>query len=234
MKCEQVMNIFHETIDDDLSQLQPQTPNCISIISKSWKALELAKGLEWLFPPDDSESEINFDVEMHTHYADEVNGNIYTLVPGKLILFPTPAHLPDGQSWADVCEPGGTVRRFTAPYLAELLADLDVSVVACLGQTSSASAAAFIACGLDVHDLCLDPRLPSLLSAIDRILALTRAAPGAVAIFCGGAGGKDWPAHVGTLAAAYLMSDFDFDAGSADAWLRMLCPLLAARSDRLL
>jgi hypothetical protein len=45
-------------------------------------------------------------------------------------------------------------------------------------------------------------------------------------VFCGGDGGAEWPAHVGTLAAAYLMSDFGFDAAAADAWLRMVCPLL--------
>jgi hypothetical protein len=232
MKSEKVLQIFEETINE-LSQFQSQIKNYVEVISKSWNALEYAKGLNWLFPSEYSEIEADFDIELHTHYARQANGNIHTLVPGKLLLFPTPAHLPGGQSWADVDGPGGQVRRFSAQYLAELLADLNVSVVTCLGQTSSSSAAAFLECGLDVHDLLLNPRLPSLLSAIDRILALTRAAPGAVAVFCGGAGGTDWPAHVGTLAAAYLMSDFGFDAGAADAWLRMLSPLIGARSDRL-
>jgi hypothetical protein len=235
MNCEQVLSIFQETIHET-SQLQSKATNYADIISKSWKALELAKGWDWLFPPDDSdtEAEAKFDLEMHTHYADEANGSIHTLVPGKLVLFPTPQNLPDGQTWADVSAPDGrTLRRFSAPFIAELLADFDVSAVACLGQTSRASAAAFLARGLDVHSLRLHPRRPSLLSAVDRILALARAAPGAVALFPGGAGGAEWPARVRTLAAAYLVSDFRFDAAAADAWLRMLCPLLAERADRL-
>ncbi len=192
-----------------------------------WSAMYRAREICWLGPVADQDEDRPFDLEMSLHYAEMANGTIYTLVPGKLILFPTPARLSSGQSWADVSESGGaTARRFSAPYLAELLADLDVSVVACLGQTSSASADAFLERGLDVHDLLLDPRRPSLLRAMDRVLSLARAAPGAVAVFCGGVGGTDWPAHVGMLAAAYLVSDFGFDAGAADAWLCMLCPAL--------
>ena len=192
-----------------------------------WAALHRARELCWLGPVADNDEARPFDVEMSLHYAVKANGNIHTLVPGKLLLFPTPADLPTGQFWADVSESNGvTARRFSAPYLAEILADLDVSVVVCLGQTSSASADAFLECGLDVHDLLLDPRRPSLLRAIDRVLSLARAAPGAVAVFCGGAGGADCPAHVRMLAAAYLVSDFGFSAAAADAWVQMLCPAL--------
>ena len=188
------------------------------------KALQLAAGLYWL---DCQQDDAPFDIEKSLHYASKANGNIHTLVPGKLLFFVSPHPLPDNQAWIDVRDAGRwQERRFSADYLADLLVDLDVSVVACLGACGSGDAAAFAARDLDVHDLRLDPRRPSMLRAMDRLLALARAAPGAVAVFCGGGGGREWPGHVGTLAAAYLMSDFGFDAAAADAWVRMAFPLL--------
>ena len=190
------------------------------------KALQLATHLSWLQSDQDFDEDV-FDIERSLHYANEANGNIHTLVPGKLLYFLSPHSLQAYHAWVDVCEASGRqTRQFSADYLADLLLDLDVSVVACLSECSSAHAAAFADHGLDVHDLRLDPRRPSMLRAMDRLLALARAAPGAVAVFCGGDGGAEWPAHVGTLAAAYLMSDFGFDAAAADAWLLMVCPLL--------
>ena len=73
--------------------------------------------------------------------------------------------------------------------------------------------------GLDVHDLGLDPRRPALLGAIDHLLAVSRAAPGAVAMFGGGGG----DATVRTLAATWLVTEYGFDGEAAGAWLRMIC-----------
>ena len=194
-------------------------------VMHSLSAMEKARQLRWIGPED---THILFDMEMSAHYVQPCNGSIHTLVPGKLILFPTPEPLPDDQSWIDTCESGSAVeRRFSAAYLADVLTDFDVSVVVCLGECSGGAAAAFEERGLDVHDLKLDPRRPSMLQAMDRLLALARAAPGAVAVFCGGEAGAEWPAHVGALGAAYLMRDLGFEAGAADAWVRMACPALS-------
>jgi hypothetical protein len=234
LRIEAVLELF-----DDARHRWPRLPQVGPTICEvaqgdsvldGWRTLQRARDLAWLSPvTDDTEISEIFDVEMSLHYAIEANGNIHTLVPGKLLFFPSPHSHPDNPFWIDIREPTQCIeRRFSADYLADLLLDLDVSVVACLSECSSAHAAAFADHGLDVHDLRLDPRRPSMLRAMDRLLALTRAAPGAVAVFCGGDGGADseWPAHVGTLAAAYLMSDFGFDAAAADAWLLMVCPLL--------
>jgi hypothetical protein len=132
-----------------------------------------------------------------------------------------------------VSEPGWpTVRHFSAAFLAALLSDLGVSAVACLGRTGGSDAAALRAGGLDVHDLALDARRPALLGAMDRLLAVSRSAPGATALFPGhGCGGEALPECAGTLAAAWLMADFGFCGGAAAAWVGMVCP---ARSPGLL
>ena len=84
-------------------------------------------------------------------------------------------------------------------------------------------AAALRAGGLDVHDLALDARRPALLGAMDRLLAVSRAAPGATALFPGpGEGGEELGEHAGTLGAAWLMTVFGFGSGGAAAWIRMM------------
>ena len=217
-EVEDVMALFERLAHDLYNQYPEKVKYALNAMAK-------ARQLRWLGPED---TNTLFDMEMSTHYAQPCNGSIHTLVPGKLLLFPTPEPLPDHQSWMDTCEPGSAVeRRFSAAYLAQVLTDFDVSVVVCLGECSGGAAAAFEERGLDVHDLKLDPRRPSMLQAMDRLLALARAAPGAVAVFCGGEAGAEWPAHVGALGAAYLMRDLGFEAGAADAWVRMACPALS-------
>ena len=89
-------------------------------------------------------------------------------------------------------------------------------------RAAAGNRAAFSERGLDVHELGLDPRRPALLGAMDRLLAVARAAPGAVAVF--GGGGAD--GVVGTLAAAWLMREYGFGGEAARAWLRLVCPAL--------
>ena len=75
-----------------------------------------------------------------------------------------------------------------------------------------------------MHDLALDARQPALLGAMDRLLSVSRAAPGAVALFPGGEGEERAAEWAGTLAAAWLMAGFGFGGGAASAWVRMVCP----------
>ena len=193
-------------------------------IIDAWAALCRARALNWLAAPDCADAPA-LDMDMAAHYALPANGGLHILAPDRLLSFPSPAPLPAGQAWADADaagdhEPG---RRFSAGFLAELLADLGVSVVVCLGRTSGGDAAAFRACGLDVHDLGLDAGRPALLRGMDRLLALARAAPGAVAM-CGWGGDEAGMGRecVRTLGAAWLMTEAGFDAGSAEAWVGMM------------
>ena len=165
----------------------------------------------------------SLDVATASHYALPANGNVHVLLPGRLLLTPPPAQLPPGREWADVCEDGRpATRRFGAGFLADLLVDHDVSAVLCLGRIGGSDAAVLGARGLDVHDLALDPQRPALLPALDRLLTVSRAAPGCVAVF----GYGDSDAAVGTLAKAWLMTGFGFDGGAAAAWVQLMCPRL--------
>ena len=192
-------------------------------IMSCWSALQRARDLQWIGSQCDG-AELGFDLELATHYALAANGGVHVLIPGKLLLAPPPAPLPDGQGWADVTEAGRPAGRlFSAGFLADTLVDLDVSAAAWLGRAGESDAAATRARGLDVHDLGLDARKPALLQAMDRLLAVSRAAPGAVAVM----GDMDGDGVVGTVAAAWMMADYGFGGDAAGAWLRLVCPSLS-------
>ena len=168
-----------------------------------------------------------------THYASAANGAVYLVIPGALIFLPTPADDldSDGPEWADSeAADGRTARRFSPGFYASLLADLGVSAVACLGSGSPATARALHTRGIAAMDLALEAAaaasggapLASIILALDRLLALAAAAPGALAVHSGA--GAEWPEAVGTLAAAFLIRRFDFGGAAAVAWLHMLAP----------
>jgi hypothetical protein len=240
VELDSVLELFKEALDEIEASLArcKDTKNNLKDIVTCWKALHQAKAMKWLGEGEgnDPENDPVFDVEMAAHYAQAANGNVHVLVPGKLLLFQTPQQVPSDKEcqWVDMSEPEQpTVRRFSAAFLAELLSDLGVSAVACLGRTCAADAAAFQARGLDVHDLGIDPRRPAVLRVMDRLLTISRAAPGAVAVFGGGGGGGEVaPEYVGTIAAAWLTMDFGFDSAAAAAWVRMMLPVLAPRHSR--
>jgi hypothetical protein len=82
---------------------------------------------------------------MNTHSAfspcppgSPLNGGVITVVPGRLLLLPTPAaDLPPGGDWADD-GPGG-LRRFGPGFYAALLADMGAAVVVGLDGASQAA-----------------------------------------------------------------------------------------------
>ncbi len=195
-----------------------------------WSALDRAIHINWLLPPSVDDEPV-LDVEEFAHYACAANGDVHMVVPGKLFFFPSPDHgVPEGQDWADeMVGEAGTRRRFHPDYYAALFSDLGVTTVACLSRSPPATAAAFEASGLDVVDRLLE--LPTtgadggaMLLALDRLLTLARAAPGAIAVYSGA--GFEWSAAVGTLVTAFLIRRFGFRAAAAIAWLRMLAPWL--------
>ena len=191
-------------------------------IEDGWRALEHAHRLGWLAHPQ-SDTDAVLDVQELAHYAQRANGSLHMTVPGKVLFFPAPDHLPDGLPWADrLDEAGRPVRRFSARFYATLLADLGVSVVACLSSGSAATARAVEERGMAAVDLGLAGDGSSLLRGLDALLSLARGAPGAVAVHSGE--GFVWPGYVGTLVEAFLISRLGFDEGSAGAWLRMVSP----------
>ena len=79
----------------------PFHPSKADVLKNSLYALERANALQWLDRSPDPARATNFDLQMSNHYSDPANGSIITLVPGKLLLFPTPCALPAGQTHAD-------------------------------------------------------------------------------------------------------------------------------------
>ena len=193
----------------------------------SWRALEHARHAGWI-DASSAGADAALDMDMAAHYAAPANGGVHVVIPGRLLLLPTPRPLPADRPWADdVADGRPTARRFSAAFLADLLAEgLGASAVVSVGRVGGSDAAAFRARGLDVHGLGLDLRRPALLGAMDRLLAVSRAAPGAVGLW--GWDGAGAGRVVEALAAAWLMREFGFCAGGAAAWVRMVWPGLHA------
>jgi hypothetical protein len=195
-----------------------------------WQALDQSKRLGWLVDPK-SGIEPALDVEAFAHYANRANGGVHMAVPGRLLFFPTTKALPNNQDWADITvDDGGTVRRFSPSFYAELFHDLGVSDVVCLGCSDPAAATVFAEHGIEVMDLGISAEGgSSLLHGLDLLLSLAAMAPGAVAVHSGD--GFRWPAYTERLVAAFLISRLGFAADAATAWIRMLCPWLSASAD---
>ena len=199
-------------------------------IEDCWFALNQAKNLGWI----NLNSEIrtgmdsldlgSFDIDAHAHYSRSLNGRICMLVPGKVIIFPSPADLPDNRLWMDSSD---GVRRFSAPFYADLLSsDFGVVLVACI-DSADYDRPAFAAHGIATEDLPVDGTSPDLLRAMDRFITIAGAAPGAVALHSGPGPARSL---AGALVAAYLVRRLGFSAEAAVAWVRMVHPTLLSSS----
>ena len=193
-----------------------------------WQALEHARRLGWMdWARGTDEDEQPLHVGELAHYASPVNGAVHCVAPGRLLVFPDPAVLPDGVLWSDdSSEP--PVRRFAAAFYADLLRDLGVSTVARLAPAprTDPATATLGAAGLAAFDLAPpSASQPSPLRALDGLVSLSRAAAGAVALHPGD-GDASWPAHAGGVVAAYLVSREGFSGTAAHAWLALVCPAL--------
>ena len=139
-----------------------------------WQALQHVRDIGWMDWKDGAEDDDQpFLVDEFLHYADAINGGIYIVAPGQLLLFSDPVDLPDQQQWAVVCDDDGSCsRRFSPAFYADLFADLGVAAVACLTE-STTSGAAFAARGIEARDL-RPGEGGSILRALDGLLSLTR------------------------------------------------------------
>ena len=210
-----------------------QTKDARTFVLDSWIAIQKVRSLRWLDFSDDAlysssvqTLEPTMDIDEHTHYADPANGGLHIIVPGRLILMPSPIEILESRDWIDA----ERQRRFSPAFYADLLeAEFSASIVLRLsydGDTMEYNPAAFEDRGIAVEGIPLGPRGAAqhhLLSAADRLIANLRGAPGAVAVQTHGAS-ADAGGCVGTLLATGLMSVFGFGAGDAAAWLRLTCP----------
>ena len=199
-----------------------------------WKALEHARRLGWMNWAPDADEYDPLHIDELAHYANPANGAVHIISPNRLIVFPNPAALPDGELWST----DSPVRRFSAAFYADLLRDLGAVAVARLAAAprTDFADAALAAAGLDTLDFAPRSAGPtSPLRALDGLLSLSRSARGAVALCPGGGSsigggrGAGWPAHTGLVATAFLVSREGFSGRTAHAWLALVCPALLAR-----
>ena len=225
---------LNDLLGSDINLSSIWDAQCSLTVLDYWSALDHAVSIHW-FVPCSSEDEPVLDVDEFAHYASAANGEVHMVVPGKLFCFPSPdCSIPDGHAWADEATPAGvTQRRFSPDYYAALFPDLGVTAVACLRHSPPAETATWAASRLGAADRLLHvPRTGTdagaLLVALERLLTLARATPGAIAVHSGA--GFEWPAAAGTLVAAFLIRRFGFRAAAAAAWLRMLAPWMVCRA----
>ena len=230
--AEQVNTIFSSFSDKTIDTSGGADEGEISWLD-TWKALEHARRLGWMdWAPDADEDDQPLHVGELAHYANPANGAVHIISPNRLLVFPNPSVLPDGELWST----DSPVRRFSAIFYANLLRDLGVVAVARLvaAPRTDVAAAAMAAAGLAVLDLAPPSAGPaSPLRALDGLTSLSRSAGGAVALCPGGGGGSKggaaWPAHTGLVVTAFLVSREGFSGRAAHAWLALVCPAILAR-----
>ena len=153
------------------------------------------------------------------------NGSIYTLIPGKILLFRSPSDdITKDCTWSDI----DGQRYFGASFYADLLSFLSVSVVVTLDEADPERTEqlrdAFAAAGIDYcgfEDLCGSGAGFFSLQALDRLIQLCDNCPNAIAIHC-----RDLKTGVAaTYLTALMLRRRHFELPShAAAWIRMAKP----------
>ena len=220
-------------VQDSFVNFRDESDNSRFSLRDCWMALSEARLQGWIDLSNKIRPHMDcldygiFDIDAYAHYAKMANGSMFPVVPGKIVMFPSPVDLPADVEWIDSAD--GKHRHFSAAYYAELLkCDFNVSVVACV-DSGKDDWPAFAEHGLAVEPLPLDGSCPGLLRALDRLLALTQGGGGSVALHSG-ADAAGWRA--GALVAAYLVRRLGFPPDAAIAWIRMVDrSLLLGRSD---
>ena len=143
-----------------------------------------------------------------------MNGEIFTIIPDKLLLFKTPSPLvPDGQDWVVV----DGIRNFSPAFYVDLFDYLDVGLVVQLDGASYYDAETFegrgaAVCGLE--DLGYgEGRGRFSLQTVGRFVDVVREAGGAVAVHC------DDHLAATLLAAHLLRAGLFADPDEAVAWI---------------
>ena len=226
MSSDEVVSHFGG-LDDDFVSFRDESDDAQYSVRDCWLALHLAKEKSWINLSNDITLGMDcldfgsLDIDAYAHYSKIANGSFFPVVPDKIVFFPSPASLPDNREWMDTDD--GKRRLFSAGYCADLLrSEFNVSVVACVDSGTS-DWPEFAEHGIDAEELPLDGSSPSLLRAMDRLIAFADSSSGAVALHSESEA-MGWRA--GALVAAYLVRRLDFPPEAATAWIRMVHPAL--------
>ena len=226
MSSDEVVSHFGG-LDDDFVSFRDESDDAQYSVRDCWLALHLAREKGWIHLSNDITAQMDcldfgsLDIDAYAHYSKIANGSFFPVVPDKIVFFPSPASLPDNREWMDTDD--GKRRLFSAGYCADLLrSEFNVSVVACVDSGTS-DWPEFAEHGIDAEELPLDGSSPSLLRAMDRLIAFADSSSGAVALHSESEA-VGWRA--GALVAAYLVRRLDFPPEAATAWIRMVHPAL--------
>eukprot|EP00292_Cryptomonas_paramecium_P011340 CAMPEP_0113699000 /NCGR_PEP_ID=MMETSP0038_2-20120614/23047_1 /TAXON_ID=2898 /ORGANISM="Cryptomonas paramecium" /LENGTH=309 /DNA_ID=CAMNT_0000622275 /DNA_START=141 /DNA_END=1066 /DNA_ORIENTATION=+ /assembly_acc=CAM_ASM_000170 len=192
------------------------------------QALHHMRSSQWISFDDDLDksNETTLDIEEYNHYSSTANGSIHAIVPGRIMVMPSPKQLPDTAAWVDV----DGVRNFGAEFFADLLSsEFNASVVLRINDDDSLpeyDELAFDDHGVGFENLSLtSTRLHAdLLRVTDRVLSLIRVAPGPVVLH---AGGSSVNPYLSIVLCTCLMRLFGMATSHAAAWLSMACPPLS-------
>jgi cell division cycle 14 len=169
-----------------------------------WRAIFHSKQIGWID---------KFDMEEFMHYDNPLEGDLHTIIPGKLIAFKGPKAMPMPQLYRD----RDGRRTFSPHFFAEPFADMGVRTVVRLNEREYADAD-FEEHGIRCVSLEFDGPTPPP-DVVIAFLHTLRAAPGAVAVHCRSGLGR-----TGALIGALLVLSHGFSAREAIAWLRILRP----------
>jgi hypothetical protein len=213
----------------------------LSGIEMTLRAIHHAMQKQYLqYKAVDGQGLVSDFVDEYLHYSSAINGHVYIILPGRLIVFPDPIDIPDDQLWDNKPSAAGISRRFSARYYAELLGHLDARLAVNLGRGAAGAGTVFGAAGLGYEDGLLLPARDGCggsacmvaMRVHDRLVTLGGGGGGGIALQCGGGAGTapgfDGGAGVGTLVLSLLMELEGLGAGEAEAWLRLTCPRLLA------
>ena len=169
-----------------------------------WNGIRQAKQIGWIDA---------FDIEEYVHYDNPLEGDLHTIIPGKLIAFKGPKSVGGDQMYEDL----NGQRTFAPAFFIEPFEDMGVHTVIRLNEREYADAE-FEENGVRCVSLEFDSSIPPP-DVVIAFLYTMRAARGAVAVHC-----RSGLARTGTLCALHLMLSHGFSAREAIAWMRVTRP----------
>jgi cell division cycle 14 len=150
-----------------------------------------------------------FDLDQFDYYSYPGNGDVSSIVPGKIYAFSGPTHNSTESRF---------VRRFPPAHYIGMFRSFGVRAVVRLNDKCY-PAAHFTQQGIAHHELFFTDGTPPPLPIARQFVELVETTPGALAVHC-----KAGLGRTGSCIAVYLMFHYRFTAAQAIAWIRLCRP----------